>query len=56
MHFIVKVYLKDGRLLYALNTTDLGQAHSHFYGAARMNAQVGKTEFYIDGLLNATRE
>ena len=56
MHYTIKVYKKDGSVLYTLNTTDLCQARSHYYGAAKMNTEVSKTEFYMEGKLIGTRE
>ena len=56
MLYTIKVYKKDGSVLYTLNTTDPSQARSHYYGAARMNSEVGKTECYMEGDLVGTRE
>lgn len=55
MLYTVRVYKKDGSLLYALNTTDCWRAREHYYGAARANKEVGKTEVYTDGQLIGTR-
>lgn len=54
--YTIKVYKRDGSVLYTLNTTDTCQARSHYYGAAKMNKEVGKTEVYLDGELLGTRE
>jgi hypothetical protein len=56
MHYTIKVYKKDGSILYTLNTTDPYQARSHYYGAAKMNKEVTKTECYMEGELIGTRE
>ena len=56
MHYTIKVYKKDGSVLYTLNTTDPCQARSHYYGAAKMNKEVSKTECYMEGELIGTRE
>lgn len=56
MHYMVKVYKKDGSLIYTLKTTDVCQARSHYYGAAKMNKEVAKTECYMEGKLIGTRE
>lgn len=56
MHYTVKVYNKEGRMIYALNTTEPWKAREHYYKAAKMNKEVGKTELYMDGVLMGTRE
>lgn len=56
MHYTIKVYKKDGSVLYTLDTTDPCQARSHYYGAAKMNIEVSKTECYVEGKLIGTRE
>ena len=54
--YTVKVYKKDGSVLYTLNTTESWRAREHYYKAAEKNKEVGKTEVYIDGELLGTRE
>ena len=39
MHYTIKVYQKDGSILYTLNTTDPYQARRHYYGAAKKNKE-----------------
>ena len=56
MHYIVKVYNKEGRMIYALETTESWRAREHYYGAAKINKEVGKTEIYMEGELMGTRE
>jgi hypothetical protein len=55
MHYTIKVYKKDGSVLYTLNTTDSCVARSHYYGAAKMNNEVGSTVCYIDNKLVGVR-
>lgn len=52
----VKVYKKDGSVLYSMNTTSEVQAYSHFIAAARVNPEVGKTEYYREGKLIKVKE
>lgn len=56
MHYTVKVYNKEGRMIYALKTTEPWRAREHYYNAAKINKEVAKTECYMEGELIGTRE
>lgn len=56
MHYIIKVYNKEGRIIYTLKTTEPWRAREHYYNAAKINKEVGKTEIYMNGELIGIRE